>query len=210
MEAEFWQSKWREGRIAFHEGKPNGFLVRHIDILGAKKRVLVPLCGKSEDMALLASEGHDVVGVELAESAALAFFKEHGLSARRTQKGAFIELAAARVTILVGDFFALTQADIGAVNAFYDRAALIALPEEMRARYTQKLTELLPKGIEGIVIVVDYPQSEMQGPPFAISTDALSTYYPHATIDLLAEKPADVENLRQTSGAFERCYLIAL
>jgi thiopurine S-methyltransferase len=41
-----------------------------------KQRFLFPLCGKAVDMAWLASLGHTVVGIELAESALVQFFHE--------------------------------------------------------------------------------------------------------------------------------------
>ena len=78
MEPSFWLERWRENRIGFHEGHPNSYLERHRSELGAGRRVLVPLCGKTEDLAYLASLGHHVVGIELAEAAARAFFVEHG------------------------------------------------------------------------------------------------------------------------------------
>src|SRR5437660_6997543 len=64
---EDWIARWHDGRIGFHEGRPNAFLERHIAELAACRRVFVPLCGRAEDVAFLAAHGHEVVGVELAE-----------------------------------------------------------------------------------------------------------------------------------------------
>jgi hypothetical protein len=77
------------GQIGFHEGAPNAFLQEHVAKLGASRQVLVPLCGKSEDLAFLAARGHAVVGVELVEDAVRAFFSEHGLTPAVTARGGF-------------------------------------------------------------------------------------------------------------------------
>jgi len=45
-----------------------------------KQRFLFPLCGKAVDMAWLASMGHTVVGIELAESALVQFFQEQKIA----------------------------------------------------------------------------------------------------------------------------------
>ena len=52
IDVDFWIARWAEGRIGFHEGRPNTFLTHHVARLGSHRRVLVPLCGKSEDLAI--------------------------------------------------------------------------------------------------------------------------------------------------------------
>jgi thiopurine S-methyltransferase len=168
MTPEFWESRWRAGQIGFHEGAPNAFLQAHAAVLGAARRVLVPLCGKTEDLAFLAARGHAVVGVELVEDAARAFFSEHGLTPAVTARGGFTTYAHGGITIVVGDFFATTSEILGPVDALYDRAALIALPEALRVRYAAHLRALLPRGADGLVVTVEYPQEAMSGPPFSV------------------------------------------
>jgi thiopurine S-methyltransferase len=71
-----------------------------------------------------------------------------------------------------GDFFALTAKDVGNCSALYDRAALIALPQSMRWRYTRvHFKRILPKDSRGLVITLDYDQSQIDGPPFAVPDD---------------------------------------
>jgi hypothetical protein len=52
---------------------------------------------------------------------------------------------------------------------FYDRAALIALPPEMRLRYMQLLAEGLPSGSQGLLVTLDYDQALLPGPPFSVA-----------------------------------------
>ena len=82
MQAEFWQSRWQEGRIGFHQSQVNPLLLKHFDTLNLPKgsRILVPLSGKSVDMAWLAHQGYDVVGIELVESSVQEFFVEQDIT----------------------------------------------------------------------------------------------------------------------------------
>lgn len=206
MEPEFWAARWREGRIGFHEGRANAFLERHVARLGEKKRVLVPLCGKTEDIAFLASRGHEVVGIELVEGAVRAFFREHDLEPSVTRGERCTAFNSGSVTLLAGDFFACTRADVGPVDRFYDRAALVALPAEMRARYVKHLRTLVSPGGEGIVVAFDYPQEKMEGPPFAVSDAEIRSLFAATVLD---EAPTQSPKLRE-SGAhvIERCYYV--
>lgn len=171
MHAEFWQARWARGEIGFHLPEVNPCLQRHWPALAlpGQARVLLPLCGKSLDIAWLASQGHRVAGVELAQKAVEAFFHEHALQPQISQEGAFLVYRAGVVEIYCGDFFALTAQQLGDCQAFYDRAALIALPDEMRVRYAAHLSAVLPAASQGLLVTLDYEQAQMQGPPFAVS-----------------------------------------
>lgn len=170
MHEDFWQERWARNEIGFHLREVNPYLQRHWPDLGlvAGAQVLVPLCGKSLDMAWLAGQGYRVLGVELAESAVIAFFAEQELTPEVDQYGAFRRYRAGAVELLCGDFFALQAADVADCAGLYDRAALIALPEGMRERYAAHLAAILPSGCAGLLVTLDYPQAEMSGPPFAV------------------------------------------
>lgn len=203
MEPDFWKRRWAEGKIGFHEGRPNESLVRFRSALGDARRVLVPLCGKSEDLAWLASEGLEVVGVELVEEAVKAFFAEHGLDAQVTKKGVLTAYRGGGVTLLVGDFFQVTPTDVGEVDAFYDRAALIALPAPLRAKYVAHLKTLAGRGL---LITVEYPQAQLEGPPFPVPKDEVLRHYPGAKE--LGQARAAGPRL-EPIGALERVYAVA-
>ena len=206
MEANFWQGRWSEGRIGFHEGKANAHLVKHLAVLGAGRRVLVPLCGKAEDLAFLAAQGHQVVGVELVEPAVRAFFEEHGAKPEVAREGPFTRYTAQNITLLAGDFFATTRELLGPVDALYDRAALIALPEPMRGQYVKHLRKLMPPGAPGLVITVEYPQDEMEAPPFSVIEAELRSHYAGLQLELVGQVLA--EGPRMTPiGALEKCFV---
>jgi len=191
MDPDFWHQRWSEGRTAFHQGKPNEHLVKHLARLDAGKRVLVPLCGKAEDLAWLAAQGHQVVGVELVETAVQAFFAERGVTPEVKRDGVFTRYTADAITVLAGDFFATTLDRLGPIDALYDRAALIALPPTMRADYVEHLRALLPEGAPGLVVTVEYPQDQMAGPPFSVPEAELRAHYAGCEVELLDDVAAD-------------------
>lgn len=189
MNPDFWKARWSEGRIGFHEGKPNAFLQKFAGKLGEKRRVLVPLCGKTEDLAWLAGQGHQVVGVELVREAVEAFFDEHQLSPRISRHGALERFEAEGLELFVGDFFALTSKEAGSIDAVYDRAAIIALPPELRGKYVRQVRSLVQPGATGLVITLEYPQEERAGPPFSVPESELRKHYQGLDVTVLEEQP---------------------
>ncbi|MGF6094326.1 thiopurine S-methyltransferase [Pseudomonas sp. 18175] len=168
MEPKFWQERWARNQIGFHLPEVNPYLQRHWPPLPEGAKVLVPLCGKSLDLMWLASQGLQVLGVELSEQAIEAFFGEQNLTPRVTERGVFKVYQAGLIEIWCGDFFALDADALTDCVALYDRAALIALPPLMRTRYTEQLNRLLQPGCQGLLITLDYDQTQKAGPPFAV------------------------------------------
>jgi len=179
MDPDFWHDKWQSDVIAFHQPETNRYLQKYIGELALMPgdTVFVPLCGKSLDMWWLHDQGFKVIGIELSEIAARSFFTEAGKQACQIQHGDFVSWKDADVEILCGDFFNLNIDVLGEVDAVFDRAALIALPLEMRAKYIKQLGSLLSPGTRGLLIALEYSQSEMTGPPFAVSEQEVSKLF---------------------------------
>ena len=188
MESKFWQQRWQEGRIGFHKSDVNPELIKYFSniALPAGSRVLVPLCGKSVDMVWLACAGYDVVGIELVESAVQAFFAEQNIMPTITEftstadksilKRYQGQLAGQTITLWAANIFALSAIDISAINAIYDRAALIALPANMRADYSTHIVKLSNNAPQ-LLITLNYDQNKKDGPPFSITQQQLHQYY---------------------------------
>ena len=173
MKATFWRKVWQEGRLGFHQEKVNSHLTEFFPLSKPKpgSTVFVPLAGKSKDLLWIRDQGVEVLAVELSRIAVEAFFEEAGLSPNVEKDPPFERWSAEGITFLCGDFFALTDQHLNGVDEFYDRASLIALPPEMRAQYVQHLGKILPAGVPGLLITVEYPQGEMNGPPFSVGED---------------------------------------
>lgn len=199
MEKDFWLERWEREEIGFHEGEVNAYLARfwHQLQLAQGSVVFVPLCGKSADMQWLREQGHAVTGVELSDIAAQAFFKENGYTAHSSSSGKFRHYEANDIRILCGDFFDLSRDDLAKAGVVYDRASMVALPPEMRKRYVKHLVNILPPAAQILLVTFDYPQSEMSGPPFAVSAGEVEALYSeHADIQLLMQKDVLAENPR--------------
>ncbi|MFK7997537.1 MAG: thiopurine S-methyltransferase [Granulosicoccus sp.] len=182
MDAQYWHQKWAEEKIGFHQDVINKRLISYWSQLSpstqaADKRncVFVPLCGKSLDMLWLHEQGHHVLGVELSEKAAQAFFNDNHLDVEPRTDGQFTIYSgvghADGITIMVGDFFALTPEQCKFCVAFYDRAAMIAMAPDMRKRYAHQLAALMPVDSMGLLLTISYDQKLMQGPPFSVTDE---------------------------------------
>ncbi|MDQ0348196.1 thiopurine S-methyltransferase [Ancylobacter vacuolatus] len=189
MDPDFWHKKWEANEIAFHEGEANALLVRHFHALGLAPgaRVFVPLCGKSHDLHWLLAHGFEVTGAELSRLAVEQLFTELGVTPEITEIGPLERFAAEGITVFVGDIFDLTHEVLGPVDAIYDRAALVALPEAMRARYAGHLVHLTHSARQ-LLITFDYDQSLTVGPPFAVHEHEVRRLYGAAYHPTLLEK----------------------
>ena len=178
MDAGFWHQRWEKNEIAFHESKANPLLVKHFNELSLAKgrRIFVPLCGKTLDISWLLSKGYRVAAAELSQIAIEQLFMELGVQPETSTVGEVEQWSANNLDIFVGDVFALSRKVLGPVDGIYDRAALVAFPEEMRKRYTAHLMETTGQAPQ-LLICYDYDQSLMEGPPFSVSNDEVKRHY---------------------------------
>jgi thiopurine S-methyltransferase len=189
MEADFWHQRWQDNLIGFHQNEINPYLLEYWPQLELDEGsgVLVPLCGKSLDMLWLA-ERYNVRGVELSPRAVEDFFAEQKLKPGRREEDGFSVCETTGITLYCGDFLNLSSSVLGNVSAVYDRAALIALPPVMRARYVSHLNSLCPAGTQMLLVTMAYNQTEMDGPPFSVED---------AEIHQLFDAHWQVERLRE-------------
>ena len=163
MDAQFWLQRWREGRTHFHQARITPPLQKYWPALELPpgSLVLVPLAGKSLDMLWLAEQGLRVLGVELSPLAVEQFFAENGLRPEVRDSAQGRHYAAGGIELICGDIFDLDDATLAACAGVYDRAALVALPA----------------GYRGLLVTLDYPQQEMDGPPFSVPDDEVQALY---------------------------------
>jgi len=176
MDKDFWLKRWQRDEIGFHQSDIHWALKRHWDAMIAETAgdVLIPLCGKSLDMCWLAKRGHEVTGVELSGRAIEAFFQEWGQRPTRSSAGELTSWRAVDIELVRGDFFDYVTDQ--PFDLFYDRAALVALPHDMRPAYLDHLRSLLNDKARGLLVTFEYDQTEMDGPPFAVVEKELIGY----------------------------------
>jgi thiopurine S-methyltransferase len=198
MHEQFWLQRWQEGRTGFHSDKTSPLLERHWPSLSlpAGSRVLVPLAGKSIDMLWLRDRGHRVLGVELSPLAVEQFFDESGLQPTVQETSAGRHFVSDQIELICGNLFNLGASELADCIGVYDRAALIALPPDMRRRYAAHLSHFLPSDCQILLIALEYAQHEMEGPPFAVGEEEVNAIYEQdwrvevlERRDTLAEEP---------------------
>jgi thiopurine S-methyltransferase len=209
VEASFWHQKWERGETGFHESETNPLLIRHFAALGARAgdRVFLPLCGKTRDIAWLLTSGYRVVGAELSGIAIEQLFKELGVTPRITQAGELAHYSASGVDIFVGDIFALPAEKLGSVDAIYDRAALVALPADVRERYASHLIDITGAAPQ-LLVTLEYEQRLLDGPPFSVDEAEMRRHYNCAYEVRCVEHNAVEGGLKGKVAATEGAWLL--
>jgi len=194
VDLKFWRERWRSNQIGFHQAQYNAWLVKYWARLDVPETssVFVPMCGKSLDMRWLVNRGHTVRGIELVDLAIEAYFEEAGEPYEREVSGKLEKYGGPNSTILCGDFFDLTAADLTGTRAVFDRGALVALPANMRRRYVDHLLRVIPDQTRILLVTLEYDQHLVAGPPFSVLPEEVTTHYEErCSIELLESMPTD-------------------
>jgi thiopurine S-methyltransferase len=191
VDPEFWHERWSRGEIGFHQHDYNAHMRSFVEELRIKRgaNVLVPLCGKSRDMIWLLYQGYRVTGVEISPRAVRDFFEEHSIAHGVTELPGAHLFRGPHLDIYCGDFFSVDLTGAARFDAVYDRASLVALPPQMRERYVERLTALVPEGTRSLLVTMQYPQKEMRGPPFSVPEEEVRKAFGGSwTVDRLHEE----------------------
>lgn len=176
---QFWTELWLNGRTSFHKEEVNPDLIKYWSELNLAPdaTVLVPLCGKSLDLLWLSQQGYKVIGIELCEQAVLQFANEHQLVFQQRDFGSVKNYYNDLFSIWVADIFNLNASFIPSVDAIYDRAALIALPDKLRPAYVTTCFEWLKPSGSILLKTMSYNQDEMDGPPYSVTDEEIANLY---------------------------------
>ena len=187
-----WHQRWKEGRIGFHQTAVHEDLITYQEqfLSDGPHRVLVPLCGKTQDLVWLAKLGHQAIGVELVPQAVEEFFQEQELEVTLEEHKSFSIYSSGAITIYCGDFFDLSAILVGKITRVWDRAALVALPLELRGAYCRHLRSLVTPDASLLLNVFEYDPKVMSGPPHSISPDEVETHFADCDRKLLSEADA--------------------
>lgn len=213
MELSYWRSKWRKGKIGFHmkDGFPGLEKYWNSIPMNNKPTVLVPLCGKSKDLVWLAKHSDRVVGVEISELAVEQFFKENSLNAEISTFADFTIYRSGNIEIWNGDFFKLPKQKLPSFELVFDRAALVALPPEMRTEYAAKIIDLISNNALILLHLYYYRQEEMNGPPFSVSPGEVKKLYGDKfQLKILEQKELNVDNYKKFQNRGLRSYFIEI
>ena len=175
-----WHDFWsREGNPGFHQAGVNTYLEQFISLfdLAPGDTVFLPLCGKSVDMLWLAQQGFKVIGVELSEVAIKAFFKESALHYEIESIPGFTRYDSANISLYHGNFIDLKAQHLSSCKLVYDRASIVAIEPSNRPVYSQHMLNLIPGETSMLLVLLEYDQSVISGPPFSVPVAEVESYY---------------------------------
>ncbi len=119
--------------------------------------------------------------MECSDRAAKDFFEENALNykhAAKDQHGLYQSSdLASIIEIFQGDFFALQKEILDDVTDIFDRASLVALPEDMRKLYVDKITEIQKPQTRTLLVTLTFDPAEMNGPPFSVTEEEVNDLY---------------------------------
>lgn len=210
MHHDFWHQRWQTNQIGFHLPEANPLLVKHFSSMGLPSgaRVFLPLCGKTEDIPWLLSQGYQVAGAELSQIAIEDLFKRLQQIPIITSLDELTHYSAPNIDIYVGDIFKLTRHQLGMVDAVYDRAALVALPEDMRKQYTVHLNAITNTTPQ-LLICFEYDQIIHAGPPFSVTASEVKQLYELSHSLTLLESTEMLDGLKGKYPAIEQVWLMS-
>ena len=152
-----WQGAWKEGRTPWDAGSSPPALLSLLDRgLVPGGRVLVPGCGSGYDLATLAREDREVVGIDLSEEARRAFARSHaGLPGT--------------VVYEVVDFFEYEPGR--GFDLAWDYTFFCALDPSQRSHWADAIARMINASgtLATLLFPHEDPISEREGPPWPVN-----------------------------------------
>lgn len=191
MEISYWQSRWEKDKTGWHMDSVYPALPNvwpNISLPPAAT-ILVPLCGKSLDIAWFLQQGHRVIGVDASPKALGAIMERSTNTFHQDSSHGFTVYRSDNLELWEGDVMKLPAKKISPIHLIYDKAAIIALPPKMRSAYAHQLITLCNPQTQILIETFEYPQEEMNGPPFSVTRDELEQLFgEHFSFALLHEQ----------------------
>lgn len=158
-----WEQRYQEGDTPWEKGAPAPPLRAWLARNRACGRVLVPGCGSGHEVRLLAAQGAQVLGLDIAKSAiqrAESFPKEGG------------------ETYQVGDILHLPEALTERFDWVFEHTCYCAIDPSQRQVYRDGVLRALRPG--GILLGLFYPftgNPPGEGPPYPTTLEALDEQF---------------------------------
>ncbi len=216
MDHSYWEGEWRAGRLPWHGTAVHRDLVDFGPnfLQGGAHRILVPLCGKTLDLAWLAARGHDVYGIEFVSEAITTVFEEAGLEPVEEQVGPYRSWRSGTLTLIQADFFEMDSTVLGPMDRLWDRGGLVNVDPGRRAAYVQRLRSFARAGAQAMVNVFSYDQTGFDGPPFSVpDTDFKALFASMRGIKLLRRDKTRVRQplaLQHIEGTGTETWLVEM
>jgi methyl halide transferase len=159
-----WEQKYIEGETHWDRGQVSPPLMQYITTHPLLGRVLVPGCGRGNDVAALARAGVDVTGLDIAPTAV------------REAKERYPEAAD---RFIAGDLFNLAPELRGAFDVVVEHTCLSGMSPDLRENYRLGVESALKPGgqLVGIWFINPDLDPGCAGPPFPLSVEELDRLF---------------------------------
>ncbi|KAK3761932.1 hypothetical protein RRG08_065146 [Elysia crispata] len=221
----YWDHAYQTGRTRWHREQVHAILVNHYDKLnpdGKVRKVLVTMCGMSEDMNWLADRGLQVVGVDLSLQALTSFMSRDGwkwTECPAPKLGPDAKLFTrddGKIKLYCGDVLNFSSDLEGNFSAIYDCSSIHNLAKSSRERMAHILKEVLTPHGRILLDAVEYDLKMLElddlnidapvPPPYSITLeDMRNLFEPECSIDLVETHIETILCKRETNF---KCYLI--
>lgn len=174
----YWSHRWTLEDTPWHQPKVHPFLEGEARrVLGHRNNavVLVPLCGKALELKWFYDLGHRVVGVEYVEASARQFFSDSALAVEECKCPSLgctvLQTPDGRLKIFCCSIFDLGRCTLSPVDVVWDRASLVAVPEDSRQTYARLLKSLLAPNSVYLLVTCVHLDSSYTGFPKSVGDD---------------------------------------
>ncbi|XP_064639113.1 uncharacterized protein LOC135494778 isoform X2 [Lineus longissimus] len=185
---DYWLTRWDLGQISYHKTEVHPSLKKHYDLLldgRSSLKILVPLCGKSQDILWLYKQGHTVIGIEVGQKPCEDFFTENKISYTKERSdavdGDLYKSDDGRVQIYCCDIFRFSSEIKGVFDGFWDRGSYCAILPQDREKYCRLMASLAAPGFTALVEAAEYDSRIFAGPPQSLSVEDMQSLYGNKT-----------------------------
>lgn len=209
MNKVFWNNKWENNEIGFHQNNVTPLLKKYLhyflDKNSIKKSCLLPLCGKTFDLIYLSEFFKEVTGVELIKKAIEDFYIENNLEMRTRNSS----ISSKNIEIFNEDFFSFNKSENKKYSYIFDRASLIAISPVSREKYVQSIKRSMSTNCKIFLITIEYKQDQIEGPPFSLSDDDVKSLFKDFKLEKLCRESVIGQNQKfKGLNIFQSAWLI--
>lgn len=155
-----WSEQYRKGETPWNKGYGAPPLREALNRVAIKGRILVPGCGFGHDVRLLAAQGAEVVGLDIATVA--------------VEMARQIEPVGDE-TYMAGNFFA-DDIEADSFDLVFEHTCFCAIYPDERQAYVRAVHRVLKPGGQFLAIFftnIDRPE----GPPFPVTADEIDALF---------------------------------
>ncbi|XP_075246699.1 uncharacterized protein LOC142340123 isoform X2 [Convolutriloba macropyga] len=181
----FYDEKYSKGYSPWHMDTVNYNLLKHYNRIQPEgeplRKILVPMSGKTVDIKWLADKGHEVVAVEISQSACRQIFTRDNIPFEEIDcpqvEGKLFKPVSGRIKAYCCDVFKFTKEVEGEFESVWERGAVIAFEEDLRKKYFEHVKTLVSKGCSWMSSIFQYDRNVYYNHPYCLNDDEIERVF---------------------------------